>query len=146
MSADRTAAVADELEIRNVLARLAQLADSGGVDEYLALLTDDVVWTMPASPAVGLPASERRGHDEIAAGIDDRRAAGLQGPGSATMHVVTTVSVVADGTDSATARSSFLYWGDTTTAPAVRSMGRYEDAFRRTDGGWKLARRIITLG
>ena len=60
---ERTAA---ELEIRNILARLAQLADSGDTDEYVSLLTDDIVWAMPANPAIGLAGSERRGRDEIA--------------------------------------------------------------------------------
>ena len=62
---DRAAA---ELEIRNVLARLAELADSGDTDEYVSLLTDDIVWAMPPNPSIGLAGSERRGHDEIADG------------------------------------------------------------------------------
>jgi hypothetical protein len=39
-----------------------------------------------------------------------------------------------------------MFYGDTTTAPAVRLMGLYHDTFRRTDEGWKLARREITFG
>lgn len=142
-----TDATTAELEIRNVLALLAQLADTGDVDAYVALLADDVVWAMPANPAVGLAASERHGRDDIAAGQRERIAGGLQGPGSATMHVVTTVSISlsADGS-SAAARSVFQYWGDTTTAPAIRNVGRYVDELRRTDAGWKLARRTITFG
>jgi hypothetical protein len=67
--------VAAELEIRNVLARLAQLADTGETDEYVNLLTADIVWAMPPNPTIGLAASERRGHDEIAAGQRERIAA-----------------------------------------------------------------------
>jgi len=140
---DLTAA---ELEIRNVLALLAQLADSGDTDDYVNLLTDDIVWAMPPNPSIGLAASERRGHDEIAAGQRERMEAGHQGPGSATMHTVSTTSITFHGDDRATAQSAFAYWGDTTTAPTVRSMGRYLDTFRRTEGGWKLARREITFG
>jgi len=135
-----------EFEIRNLLARLAQLADSGDTDEYVSLLTDDIVWAMPPNPSIGLAASERRGHEEIAAGQRERMEAGHQGPGSATMHTVSTTSVAFDGDNTATAQSAFAYWGDTTTAPAVRSMGRYLDTFRRTEAGWKLARREITFG
>jgi len=139
--------VADELEIRNVIARLAQLADDGETDEYISLLTDDIAWVMPANPAIGLPASERRGHDDVAAGQRDRMAGGHQGPGSNTMHVVTTVAVdVASDGDQAVAESYFQYWGDTATAPAIRNMGRYHDELRRTDEGWKLARRSISFG
>jgi 3-phenylpropionate/cinnamic acid dioxygenase small subunit len=144
VAVDRLAA---ELEIRNLLARLAQLADSGDVEGYLALLTADVEWEMPASPAVGLPATLRRGHDEIEAGIRERTAAGLQGPGSDTMHVVTTVTVTVDAAaEEASADSSFLYYAATSTTPTVRSMGRYHDTLRRTDAGWKLARRTIRFG
>lgn len=138
--------LAAELEIRNALARLAQLADTGDTGEYVSLLTDDVVWAMPANPAVGLPASERRGHDEIAAGQRERMAAGHQGPGSNTLHMISTQSVRFDRDDTAVARSYFTFWTTTTSAPTVTSIGRYEDVFRRTPDGWKLARRTITFG
>lgn len=138
--------IAAELEIRNVIARLAQLADSGGLDEYLSLLTDDVVWAMPASPHVGLAASERRGHDEIAAGAQARVADGLQGPGTGTMHTVSTTSVRIESDDTATARSSFIFWVDIASEPVAKSIGRYDDTFTRSGGGWKLSRRSITFG
>ena len=135
----------DELEIRNVLARLAQLADDGDTDGYVALLTEDVVWAMPGNPAIGLAASERRGHDEIARGQRERMAAGHQGPGTDTMHVISTISVQLEG-DTAIVRSYFQYWGDTAHAPVIRNMGRYRDELRRTRDGWKLARRSISFG
>jgi 3-phenylpropionate/cinnamic acid dioxygenase small subunit len=138
--------VAAEFEIRNVLARLAQLADTGDTDEYLSLLTADIVWGMPANPAIDLAATERSGHDEIAAGQRERMAAGLQGPGSNSLHMVNTISVSFDSADAATAHSYFMFWTSTTTAPTITSIGRYEDAFRRTSSGWKLARRVITFG
>jgi 3-phenylpropionate/cinnamic acid dioxygenase small subunit len=136
---------ASELEIRNVLARLAQLADSGSTAEYVQLLTDDIVWAMPANPTIDLPASERRGHDEIAAGQRERIAAGLQGVGSNTMHTVTTTSITFSSDELATARSSFVFWTSTATSPTATSMGRYVDTFVATDAGWKLARREITF-
>jgi 3-phenylpropionate/cinnamic acid dioxygenase small subunit len=139
-------AVAAELEIRNALVRLAHLADGGGADAYLDLLTDDVVWSMPANPAVGLAASERRGHDEIRRGITERTAAGLQGPGSGTMHLVTTSWVRVDDDAHATAHSNFMFLANCSTAPEVKNVGRYDDSFRRTADGWKLARRIIRFG
>jgi 3-phenylpropionate/cinnamic acid dioxygenase small subunit len=139
--------VAAELEIRNVLARLAQLADSGDTDVYVSLLTDDVVWAMPPNPAIGLAASERRGRDEIATGQRERIVAGQQGPGSDTMHMVNTIAVrFDDEQDRATAHSYFMFWTSTSTAPTLTSIGRYEDSFRRTSNGWQLARRTITFG
>ena len=132
-----------ENEIRNLLARLAQLADAGEVDAYVGLMTDDVVWAMPASPHVGLAASARTGHDEIAAGARDRIAAGLQGPGTHTMHTVTTTAITMTSDVDATADSAFVFWTNTATEPTATSVGRYRDTFRRVDGEWKLARREI---
>lgn len=139
-------ALADELEIRNLIAALAQFADSGTVDEYVALFTDDAVWEMPANAANGVPASNRTRRAEIAAGVHDRRAAGVQGPGSATRHVISTVRVRMVSADEATGSAYFQYFADTTTTPRLLSIGQYDDVFRRTPDGWKLARRRIVLG
>jgi len=43
--------------IRTVLARIAQLADTGDLDEYVTLFTDDAVWAMPDNPSLNMPAS-----------------------------------------------------------------------------------------
>jgi 3-phenylpropionate/cinnamic acid dioxygenase small subunit len=137
---------ADELEVRNLLARLAHLADSGDTEAYVLLLSEDVVWSMPANPAIGLAASERRGREEIARGQRERLDAGHQGPGTDTMHTVSTIAVEFDGHDRATARSTFVYWTATSSAPAPTTLGRYVDELRRTPDGWKLARRTITIG
>jgi 3-phenylpropionate/cinnamic acid dioxygenase small subunit len=136
----------DELEIRNLVAALAQFADTGTVDEYVALFTDDAVWEMPANPANDVPASNRTGRAEIAAGVHDRRAAGVQGPGSATRHVVSTLRITMVSTDEATGVAYFQYFADTTTMPRLVSVGQYDDVFRRTADGWKVARRRIVLG
>jgi hypothetical protein len=137
---------ADEMEIRNLLARIAHCADHGTVDEYLRLFSDDVVWKMPPNPAVGLPASERRGHEEVAAGVHERRAAGIQGPGSNTMHLLLTTAVRFDDADTASAESCWLYYGDTSSSPVLRTMGRYHDAFRRGSAGWVLTSRTVEMG
>ena len=54
-----------DAEIRTLLARIAQLADTGDLDEYLTLFTEDAVWGMPDNPAVGMTANEKQGHAEI---------------------------------------------------------------------------------
>lgn len=138
--------VAAELEIRNILAQLAQMADTGDTDRYVELLAPDVVWAMPANPGLGLPASERHGRDEIATGQRERVASGVQGEGSDTMHVLTTTSVVVHSDDAATAHSYFMFVMATTTTPTIQNVGRYRDEFRRTPEGWKLARRAIQFG
>lgn len=129
----------DELAIRNVIARLAHLADDApGLDEYLELFTEDATWDLPGAARTGRP--------DIAVGAVERRAEGLSGPGSGTKHVISTVAVRADGSDVATATSYFEYYADTTTEPRVTHIGRYDDTFVRESGGWKLQRRVVTFG
>jgi len=140
-------AIADaDAEIRNVLARIAQLADSGDLDEYLTLFTDDAVWGMPDNPSVGMVANERRGHAEIRAGAVERRASGLQGPGTNSRHVLTTIAVNVESESRATVRSYFLFFASTTTEPVLRTMGQYDDVLVRGASGWQLAHRMITPG
>jgi 3-phenylpropionate/cinnamic acid dioxygenase small subunit len=130
-------------EIRSLLARVAQLADAGTVEEYLELFTEDAGWEMPANPAAGAPADRRAGRVDIAAGVRARRAAGLQGPGTATRHVVTSTAV---DVGSAAAVSYWMFFADTTTVPRLVGIGRYDDRLRRVDGRWLLAHRTITIG
>jgi 3-phenylpropionate/cinnamic acid dioxygenase small subunit len=132
--------------IRSLLARIAQLADDGELDDYLDQFTADAVWSMPANPAVGAPADTRRGREDIAAGVRARRASGLQGPGTATRHVLTTVAVSLDSTGRAHATAYWLFFADTTSAVRLVSVGRYDDELRLEDGRWRLARRTITVG
>jgi 3-phenylpropionate/cinnamic acid dioxygenase small subunit len=143
---DAVERVAAELAIRNLLARIAQSADAGTPEEYLGLFTEDAVWEMPANPALGLDASARRGVGEIGAGVTERRAAGIQGPGSHTRHMVATISVDVTSPDTAVAHSYWTFWTDTAIAPAVTSLGAYRDELRRTPAGWKLARRTVEMG
>jgi 3-phenylpropionate/cinnamic acid dioxygenase small subunit len=135
-----------DAEIRTLLARIAQLADTGDLDEYLSLFTEDAVWGMPDNPAVGMTANEKRGHSEILAGAQERRASGLQGPGTDSRHVLTTIAVDVQSEDRATARSYFMFFGTTSTTPTLRTMGQYDDVFVKGERGWQLAHRVITVG
>lgn len=130
--------LADELEIRNNIARLAQLSDHGDLEDYIAIFTEDASWEMPGAP--------RKGHADIRAGSAERRMLGTTGPGSNARHLLTTIAVDADGSDKATSVAYWQFWGDTTTEPAVRLMGVYRDTWLRQQGSWKLARREIQFG
>lgn len=130
--------VRDELEIRNVLARIAQYSDMGELDDYGAQFTEDAHWEMPGVPV-------KHGRGQIQAAGAARRAEGATGPGSNTRHVVGTVAVKVEG-DSAVAESYWQFYADTATTPVLRSMGHYRDIFRRVPDGWRLARREITAG
>jgi uncharacterized protein (TIGR02246 family) len=127
----------DELAVRNVVARLAQYADGPDVDAYVALFTPDAVWDMPGAP--------RRGHAEIRAGSEERRAAGQIGPGSGTRHVVSTIAVRVEE-DRAVADSVWQFFVDTATAPRLQLIGTYHDELVRSGSEWKLSRREITIG
>jgi len=133
-------------EIRTVLARIAQLADNGALDEYVTLFAEDAVWAMPENPSMGMPASEKRGRDEIRAGAEDRRASGVQGPGTETRHVLTTTAVTVESETRATARSYFQFYASTASQPVLRNMGQYDDVLVRGEHGWQLQHRTITFG
>jgi uncharacterized protein (TIGR02246 family) len=132
-----SSAAEDELAVRNLIARVARLADGDDVEAYVDLFTPDASWEMPGAM--------RRGHDDIRAGSIARRESGQIGPGAATRHVVGTSVVTVDG-DMAHAESTFQFFVDTTTTPTLSMIGTYQDHFVRTDAGWKLARRIIEQG
>jgi 3-phenylpropionate/cinnamic acid dioxygenase small subunit len=141
--------LADELEIRNLVAELSQLADSASDDEldrYLALFTEDATWaTLADGPT--LAAQERKGHQEILEGVRERRAAGIQGPGTDTRHVISTVVVSFETSDKAFARCYWQYFTNTSSsAPVLGLMGEYRNTFVRTPQGWKLARRELIPG
>ena len=137
-SDDTIARVLDELEIRNLIARVAQLADYGDVEEYASLFTEDGSWEFPGAPL--------RGRGDILAGARERRRQQVTGPGSGTRHLISTVAVRVEDATRATADSYFQFWRDTATSPTLFNMGHYHDVLRREDGAWRIARREITLG
>jgi uncharacterized protein (TIGR02246 family) len=127
----------DELAVRNVVARVAQYADGPDVDAYVALFTPDAVWDMPGAP--------RRGHAEIRAGSEERRAAGQIGPESHTRHVVSTTAVTVHE-QHAVADSVWQFYVDTASSPRLQLMGTYHDELVRIGNEWKVARRTIKIG
>jgi hypothetical protein len=138
-------AVADELEIRNLVARLGHLADRGeDLDEYLDCFVDEAVWDLPGNGEVG--AARNVGREAIRADRQARRDDKFQGPGTNTRHLNTNlvVRVFEDGT--AEAESYWMFVRDTAGKPTINSMGRYFDRFRRTDQGWKYTSRQISPG
>lgn len=137
--------VADELEIRNVVARIAHLADTAAIDEldqYVSLFTEDALWVVPAGGPV--PAQQRQGHAEILEAARERRMAGAQGPGAQSRHLISTHAVTFSTNDEA---QSHCYWqvarktdgGDFVTS----AVGGYRDTFVRTPQGWRLKRREL---
>lgn len=125
-----------ESEIRNLLGRLAHLADDGDLAEYITLFTSDASWK-----ARGVTVT---GREALLAAARQRRADGGQGPGSGTRHLVTTTWVRIDSPDEAYAESYWLFVDSRAeTGAQVLATGRYHDTFRRTEQGWKLHHRHI---
>jgi 3-phenylpropionate/cinnamic acid dioxygenase small subunit len=133
-----SSAPADDLAIRSLIARVAQLADTGDLDDYIDCFTPGAKWDMPGAP--------RQGHADIRAGAEDRRASGGTGPGSASRHAISTVAVTVTG-DAASSRSYFQFFVETNTAtPRLQVVGQYDDEFVRGEDGWRLDVRSVSLG
>jgi ketosteroid isomerase-like protein len=141
-----TANVAAELEIRNLIARVQHMVDMGELEEYLELFTEDAVWVQPGDAARGRAPDERRGRADIRAGVVERRAAGIQGPGTDTRHLNNTMSVQLETADTAITTSYFQYYTNTSTKPTLGVVGWYRHTVRRTPDGWKVARRELHFG
>lgn len=106
-------------EIRDVLARLAHLADDGDIEEYLDQFAADAVWEAPEIPATGMKADRRTGRAEIRDGVLRRRALGTQCPGSATRQVVHTIEVLPGPDGTATSVAYWAFYIKTTSAPVL---------------------------
>jgi hypothetical protein len=132
----------DELEIRNVIARLAMATDLGDLDEYASLFTGDAHLEMRAEPGKPQVVPPTKGRDAILAGGKKRRADGMTGPGSHVAHTIQTCAVTVSG-DAATAKTYVVIYKNTHTRPEPLSLKVYDDAFVRTSDGWKLASRYI---
>jgi uncharacterized protein (TIGR02246 family) len=138
MNSGDVSSAGDELAVRNVLALIAHHSDDGTLDAYGALFTEDARWEMPGTPVCD-------GRARIVTAGARRREQGVTGPGSHSRHVITTVAVTVDG-DQAVAESYWQFYTATDTTPALRSMGKYRDTFRRTADGWRLRHRRISTG
>jgi hypothetical protein len=131
----RLALMADETEIRNALACLAQNADQGK-PEYIDTYTDDAVWDGGDDFGV------YRGARQIMDAQKEKWSKGIAGPGTNLLHVVTTSTVEVKG-DQAQARSYLLVYVDCNATPRVTFAGIYLDRFRRTFSGWKVEYRSL---
>jgi hypothetical protein len=135
MELDPDTKLAAECEIRNLVARLAHLADDGNLDEYIQLFTEDGSWSHRGeTPLVGRAA--------IRQGAEQRIRQSVQGPASGTRHLNTTLYVDVKGPNDAQAVSYYLYLKAHGGVAPLKT-GRYLDRFRRTQAGWKLSSRIL---
>lgn len=128
--------VADELAIRNLIARLAHLADDGELEYYIECFAEDIEWGGGGQPL-------RQGRTAVLEGARQRRADGITGPGSGSRHVVTTSWVTVHGETASAASIFHFYMHTDTQSPALVSLGVYRDEFCRRSAEWKLVKRTL---
>ena len=128
----------------HLAAGIARACDLGTVEQYLSFMTEDAVFEFPAIPHLGVEASTVRGHAEIREGVVARRAGGSAGPGSHTLHLVSTTNVWTIDDSTLRGQTFFSYYGDTDKTPVLRSVGHYDNTFRKVDNVWLLSHRIIS--
>lgn len=150
MSDDDLQALRDELAIRNLVGKLATMADlAEDLTDYYAMWTDDGVFDM--REPIGRQADEPSqawtvsGLDALKANRKQLRETGFQGPGSNVWHANTTLHVTLTGPASAEAESYWVLFGSKDRAEVLR-IGHYHDTFRKEGGKWKLAVRRVTPG
>jgi mannose-6-phosphate isomerase-like protein (cupin superfamily) len=120
-------------EIRRVLALASQLADSGRLEEWSQLFTDDAELHVDGEAFVG-----RAG---IVARVADRRR-----EHRTVKHLVANTVIDVTGT-TATATSDFALVAAAASdeVPGVRAVGRFTDALVREGGRWLLAARRVHI-
>src|SRR5437868_11480153 len=89
--------VADELEIRNAINRIAISADQGTVEEYASLFTEDGTWCMHSLPGAEQQFPTHSGRAGIVESLTQRRAAGAVGPGTHKRHAILACAVTLAG-------------------------------------------------
>lgn len=128
--------VADQLAIREVIARYAWALDTGDVEGFVACFCSDgvLVWDAFEAPERWQGAAALRHFATFFR--DQPTSAGRQ-------HHVTNIVVTAcaDGARSRSYAAVALRQGG--GPHALHVMGYYEDLFRVEDGQWRLAERII---
>ena len=152
-------------EVEDLLYREAELLDERRFEEWLELFTDDLHYWMPMRrnvPADELdreftrPGLDVNWFDEGKDTLTRRVKQILTGvhwaeqPPSRICHIVSNVQIVDARPDVATAeelavKSRFLLYRNRVETETDVLVGKREDALRRVDGGWRIARRKIVL-
>ncbi|MHA3795373.1 nuclear transport factor 2 family protein [Sphingomonas sp. YL-JM2C] len=131
--------VSDELEIRNLIARVARLTDQWSVEGDLAdQYVEDGIWHLEGSDPY-------HGREGIARRAREMRDAGVCGPGTTMRHIVSTAEVIGDPErpDEATVFSFFIMGDMIAGAAGMAGYGQYRDRVRKRHGRWYMAERHI---
>ncbi|MFE3442661.1 nuclear transport factor 2 family protein [Nocardia sp. NPDC059180] len=134
----------DRAELSDLVHRYASCADGRELDLLARLFTEDAVLAVPDPPRTMRPTHEARGRDAI---IETCRTLGRT---HATLHaVVGNVFDIGAASDEATGDIACIAHhlsGKPGNAVDVVWHLRYRDRYRRVDGRWLIARRVLHLG
>ncbi|MEU9890945.1 3-phenylpropionate/cinnamic acid dioxygenase subunit beta [Sphaerisporangium sp. NPDC051011] len=137
----------------------AALLDAHEYDKWIKLFTEDTHYFMPIRRTLPRRQTKREFTQpgEMAFFDDDfvllslrvqKLATGTawaEDPPSRTRHLITNIRITSDDGDELTAESHFLLYRTRLKDDLDQWIGRREDALRRTEGGFKIARRHIYL-
>lgn len=147
-------------EIVEFLTYEVELLDARRFKDWLALLTDDVVYRMPLrlnvqfgqeERAVTSPGSEVCWFDDDRATLESRVDQILTGvhwaeePASRATHMVSNIRVVERRPPEVTVSSAFLTYRNRVEAETDILVGRRSDTLTKESGRWQLRRREVTL-
>lgn len=132
----------DEVDIRNVINRLAMLTDGGESDAYAMLFTEGARLEMRSEPGQPSVVPPTVGRAAILAGSKQRRADGMTGPGTGVVHALQQSEVMVTD-DAAQAKTYVIIYRNAGAAPEAMALKVYNDQFVRTPQGWRLAVRYI---
>ncbi len=122
--------IEDDLAIRQLRAQYCTLLDEGRVSEVVDLFTSDGYFQ-------GLGVAQ--GH----AGLADFFTNHVPFMAEDFWHFIGNETIDLDG-DTAKGRSSLQYWASKEGVSHIGA-GHYEETFRRVDGKWKFATKIVVL-
>ena len=149
------------LEIEDFLWEEADLLDNFRYEEWLDLLTDDLVYWMPIRRNV--PSREMEGEFKKDGPVlswyaDDKpilvkrvsqirtRVHWADEPFSRVSHIVSNIRILGwEGPDEVKVGCRFVFYRNRHEDEESTFIGKRTDTLRRTDDGWKIARREIYL-
>ncbi|WP_236792259.1 3-phenylpropionate/cinnamic acid dioxygenase subunit beta [Amycolatopsis sp. GM8] len=148
-----------QYEVEEFYTDEAALLDSHSYDQWLALFTDDTHYFMPIRRTMSRRELSREftKPGEMAFFDDDKQilsgrvaklatgTAWAEDPPSRTRHLVTNVRIIEDTGTELTAETNFLLYRTRLKSEEDQWIGRREDVLRRTDDGFRIARRYIFL-
>ena len=141
-------------EIEDFLYREAHLLDEYRFDEWLDLFTDDVEYVVPlrentegdVDPPGHPIIHDTKAMLTLRVMKNDTGLSHVEIPRSMTAHLITNIVVEnGDSSDEVEVLSAFSIRQARKLRDEAWWVGRRRDLFRRVDGGWKIARREVTL-